>query len=94
MSVILYEKVDNIGIITLNRPEKHNALTPDLLRELEAAMFEFMEDPELYVGIITGAGQKAFCAGADIKEMLPFITLGAAIVIGAGVIIYTVKKKK
>ena len=72
MSQITFERKGKIALFTLNRPEKHNALTPDLLRELEAAMFEFMEDPELYVGIITGAGQKAFCAGADIKEMLPF----------------------
>ena len=72
MSLITFERKGKIAIFTLNRPDKHNALSPDLLRELEAAMFEFMEDPDLYVGILTGAGQKAFCAGADIKEMLPF----------------------
>jgi len=50
-----------------------NALSPDLMRELHDAMVDFKEDPELWVGIITGAGEKAFCAGADIKLWLPFV---------------------
>jgi len=42
-------------------------------QELHEAMVDFRDDPELLVGIITGAGEKAFCCGADIKDMLPFM---------------------
>lgn len=68
-----YEKRGPVAVFTLNRPEKHNALTPDMLRLMESSLIGFMEDSALRVGIITGAGEKAFCAGADVVEMLPFV---------------------
>ncbi len=68
-----FKKEGKIGIITLNRPEALNSINVQALRELSAAMISFRDDPELWVGIITGAGDKAFCAGADIKDMLPFL---------------------
>ena len=67
-----YEKEGRIAIFTFNRPEARNALNPQAIRELSEAMIDFRDDPNLWVGIITGAGEKAFCAGADIKEQLPF----------------------
>lgn len=68
-----YKKEDKIAIFTINRPEARNAINPAGLRELYEAMVDFRDDPQLWAGIITGVGDKAFCAGADIKEMLPFL---------------------
>ncbi|MFC1946238.1 enoyl-CoA hydratase/isomerase family protein [Chloroflexota bacterium] len=60
-----------IGIFTINRPEAYNAVNIQVLQELSEAMISFRDDPDVWVGILTGSG-KAFCAGADIGEMLPF----------------------
>jgi len=70
--LIDYKKEGRIAIFTLNRPEAFNSVSVQLFRELRDRMAEFRDDPELWVGIITGAGSKAFCSGADIKDMLPF----------------------
>lgn len=71
MAVLEYKKEDRIATFTINRPEAMNALNPEVLREFYQAMVDFRDDPEVWVGIITGAGDRAFCAGADIKETLP-----------------------
>jgi enoyl-CoA hydratase/carnithine racemase len=68
-----YTKEGKIAIFTLNRPEALNALSPTLLSELHDGLEDFKKDPELWVGVITGTGEKAFCAGADIKKWLPFV---------------------
>ncbi|MBI2869448.1 MAG: enoyl-CoA hydratase/isomerase family protein [Chloroflexi bacterium] len=70
---IEYQKDGKIAIFTVNRPETRNALNVQDLRDLGARMQEFRDDPEAWVGIITGSGDKAFCSGADIREMLPFM---------------------
>ncbi len=70
---INYDKEDKIAIFTINRPEALNAIDVKTWRELHEVMVEFRDDPELWVGIITGAGEKAFCAGADIKDTLTFM---------------------
>ena len=70
---ISYEKEGKIAIFTINRPEAMNALNVETVRELLEAMVDFRDDPELWVGIVTGAGEKAFCGGADIKDTLPFM---------------------
>ena len=70
---LLYEKKEHIAVFTLNRPEAYNALSPDLFRQLHEAFQDFAQDPELWVGVVTGAGEKAFCAGADVKTWLPFV---------------------
>ena len=64
---ILYEKRDNIVIITLNRPDALNAINRQLRAELSEAITQFDGDPQAYVAIVTGAG-RAFCAGRDLKE--------------------------
>ena len=64
-----YKKEGKIAIFTLNRPEVLNAIDPVSLEELSRALADFRDDDELWVGIITGAGDKAFCAGADLKAM-------------------------
>lgn len=66
---IIYEKREKIAIITINRPEVHNALDYQTLSELEQAWYDFRDDDALWVAILTGAGDKAFCCGADLKEM-------------------------
>jgi enoyl-CoA hydratase/carnithine racemase len=60
---------DGIAIITLNRPEARNCLGKEIRAGLFAAWERFERDPNLRVAILTGAGEKAFCAGGDLKEM-------------------------
>jgi enoyl-CoA hydratase/carnithine racemase len=60
---------DGIAVITLNRPEARNALGKDIRAGLFAAWDRFEHDPLLRIAILTGAGDKAFCAGGDLKEM-------------------------
>ena len=73
---ILYERQGQIAVITINRPEARNSLTPEMLTGLDAAFEEFNADSDLWVAILTGAGQKAFSAGMDLKEALPLLTSG------------------
>ncbi|MGE5191139.1 MAG: enoyl-CoA hydratase [Deltaproteobacteria bacterium] len=65
---VLFEKQGGIVRLTLNRPEKRNALSLKVLRELEAAIGRIAGDPEARVVVIAGAG-KVFCAGHDLGEM-------------------------
>jgi len=67
-----YKKEGRIAIFTINRPEARNSIGVADLRRLHEVMVDFRDDPDLWVGIITGAGEKAFSAGADINDMLPF----------------------
>ncbi len=64
---LLFEVEDNIAVITINRPDKMNALNADVIKELNAAIDKIEEDEDIRSAIITGAG-KAFVAGADISE--------------------------
>ena len=66
---ILTERHDDIAVITLNRPEKLNALSFGLVRELDEALTEYESDDAVKAVILTGAGERAFSAGADIHEM-------------------------
>ncbi len=67
MSVLIYEKKDHIAYITLNRPPL-NALSRELARELIKAMHDYDNDNNLYAGIVTGTGDRSFCAGADLTD--------------------------
>ncbi|EON73897.1 enoyl-CoA hydratase [Lysinibacillus sphaericus] len=58
----------NIGLITLSRPEAANAMSVQLLNELGTMLDQVNGDPAVRVVLLTGAGEKAFCAGADLKE--------------------------
>jgi len=69
--VLKYEKRDRIAYITLNRPEALNAFNPELVQAFSEALIDFRDDDNLWVAIVTGAGERAFCAGADIKTLLP-----------------------
>lgn len=65
----LSEKIDNVGFIQLHRPKALNALCDGLIAELNTITSEYDQDPEVGCIVITGHGDKAFAAGADIKEM-------------------------
>jgi enoyl-CoA hydratase/carnithine racemase len=68
-AVLFDARDDGIAIITLNRPETRNALGKEIREGLFAAWDRYERDPALRVAILTGAGNKAFCAGGDLKEM-------------------------
>jgi enoyl-CoA hydratase/carnithine racemase len=62
-----YQKEGKVAIFTINRPEVLNALSPQALAEWTDALIDFRDNPDLWVGIITGAGEKAFCTGLDLR---------------------------
>lgn len=69
---ILVEKENRIAIVTINRPSKLNALNKVTINELHEAIKELADDNEIRVIILTGSGEKAFVAGADISEFANF----------------------
>lgn len=77
---ILSESQDGITTITINRPSKLNALNRETINELHNAFAKADQDPSIKVIILTGSGEKAFVAGADISEFADFnVTEGAAL---------------
>jgi enoyl-CoA hydratase/carnithine racemase len=66
---VVVEREGMVGIITLNRPEKLNAVTPEMAAALIEAVEEFNRDDGVRCIILTGAGERAFCAGSDIKTL-------------------------
>lgn len=75
MNNLLCEIDNNIGLVTVNRPKSLNALNPETLIELEALFRELAQKDELTGVILTGAGDKAFVAGADISAMQDYDVL-------------------
>ncbi len=71
-----YEKRGRIAVMTFNRPQALNSMTREMLIGMDAAFDDFNADPGLYVAILTGAGDRAFCTGMDLKEALPAIAAG------------------
>ena len=71
---VLYEKHDGVATITLNRPERRNAFSPEAIIRLAEAWIDYRDDDDLRVAILTGAGDKAFCAGGDLGSLLPLFT--------------------
>lgn len=68
MALVNIEKAGKIAIFTINRPDALNALSSQVMIEISNGLVDFRDDPERWVAIITGAGEKAFSAGADIME--------------------------
>lgn len=66
---LLFEVDGHVAVITLNRPHKLNAVTPDMAKAIEAAIAECDASDTIRCVVITGAGEKAFCAGSDIKTL-------------------------
>jgi enoyl-CoA hydratase len=73
-SHLLAERRDGILILTMNRPEVRNSLSPQMLVKLAAAWHEFRDTKDLRVAILTGAGDEDFCAGGDLELTMPLIT--------------------
>jgi enoyl-CoA hydratase/carnithine racemase len=68
-AVLLERLGDHVALVTLNRPEARNAVNAALAQGLEKAVQETEADPDIWVVILTGAGEHAFCAGADLKSV-------------------------
>jgi len=75
--LIIYEKSDGIATITLNRPEALNAFSKEVAGEVLEALDDVKNDENVRVVVLTGAGEKAFSAGADIKSMIGMNALKA-----------------
>src|ERR1700719_3893094 len=69
MTNIRFEKKNKIAYVTIDRPKVLNALSMETLQEIRAVFAEIKEDKQVRVLILTGAGEKAFVAGADINEL-------------------------
>jgi len=68
MSITIFEVREHVAYITLNRPEAMNALNPDLRWQLSQHFDEVEQNDDIWLAVITGAGERAFCAGADLKH--------------------------
>lgn len=66
--MIRTEKYDDVLLVTIDRPAAHNALDPESMIALHDALAGFRDDPALTVAVLTGAGERAFCAGADLRQ--------------------------
>ncbi|HAF16244.1 MAG TPA: enoyl-CoA hydratase [Blastocatellia bacterium] len=84
MSSILFERHQQVAIIRLNRPEKFNALSREMILALTDLFKGFERQSELRAVILTGAGEKAFCAGTDITELTGLDKAGARAVAERG----------
>ncbi len=73
MSVI-YEKEGHIAVVKINRPEARNSLDFDTMGQLANAWLDFRDDPDLWVAVVTGVGDRDFCVGADLKSFIPQVT--------------------
>jgi enoyl-CoA hydratase/carnithine racemase len=67
---VLYEVEDHVATVTINRPEKMNAMDPDTYQALSEAWARIRDDSDVWVGIVTGAGTDAFSAGADLNTSI------------------------
>jgi enoyl-CoA hydratase len=76
---VKYEKQGRIAVVTLNRPEALNALTPEMLLALEGVWADYSADRDLWCAVVTGSGDRAFCAGADLKTTIPKMTSGESL---------------
>ncbi|MDA0352322.1 MAG: enoyl-CoA hydratase-related protein [Chloroflexi bacterium] len=84
MAYVIYEKIGHVGVITLNRPERMSALGRELGTALREAEAEFVADDDVWIGIYTGAGDRAFCAGRDLKEAAEFDASGEGMASASG----------
>ncbi|MEE8311630.1 MAG: enoyl-CoA hydratase-related protein [Candidatus Binatia bacterium] len=69
---ISFETVERTAVITIDRPEARNAIDAETADELNAAWVRFRDDDDLWVAVLTGAGEKSFCAGADLRRVGKF----------------------
>jgi len=75
MPTLIYDKKGRIAYITINRPEVRNAINSEVWDGLIKAWISVRDDPEVWVAIVTGAGDKAFSAGQDLKEIAEWMMI-------------------
>jgi (E)-benzylidenesuccinyl-CoA hydratase len=68
---VIYEVRDKVARITLNRPEVMNAMDAEVYAQLSKAWEDVRDNPDVWVAVITGTGERAFTAGADLKSLIP-----------------------
>ena len=73
---IRYEKRDRVAYLTIDRPERLNALHPPASAEMRRAFEEFRDDDDVRVAIVTGEGERSFCAGNDLKYHVEHVKPG------------------
>lgn len=83
MTTVKYELDSHIAKVTLDRPDALNAFNRAMYEDFNQAMERFRDDPEAWVAIVTGAGERAFSAGADVKELDAAIAEGERVSEGA-----------
>ncbi len=71
---VIYEKQDHIAIVTIHRPEARNSLDFETMGQLAKAWLDVRDDPNVWVAILTGSGDRDFCVGADLKSFIPAVT--------------------
>ena len=74
--VLVEERRGAVTVLRLNRPEARNALSPELLTAIGLGMLQAEEDPEVRAVVLTGTGEKAFCAGMDLRAFAEGGALG------------------
>ena len=72
--VVNFAVAEGVAVITLNRPHVHNAINPEVQVRLNEAWQRVREDASIRVAVITGAGERAFCSGGDLQELIPLLT--------------------
>ena len=75
-STVKFEKQGHIAIVTIDRPDQMNSLSMEMLTGIEDAMMEFENDDDLWIGILTASGERAFSSGLDLKVAAPLLTSG------------------
>jgi enoyl-CoA hydratase len=73
MAAVEFEHSNHIATVTINRPEARNAMNPEVIVRLHEAFHQVEHNDEIRVAIITGTGDKAFCAGADLGRLIPLM---------------------
>jgi enoyl-CoA hydratase/carnithine racemase len=73
MAIVEYTREGKTAVFRINRPEAMGALNVEGMNQFHQALLSFRDDDELWVGIITGTGDKVFSAGVDIKDYLPLV---------------------
>lgn len=76
--VVNFERRGHVAIVTLNRPEALNAISPEMLVRLAEAWTTVRDDREIRVAVVTGAGDRAFCSGADLGRFIPLMSRARA----------------
>ena len=71
---LIFEQHGDVALITINRPEVHNAMNPEVICRLADTWEKINSDPEIRAAVVTGAGERTFCSGGDLSTALPLLT--------------------